>query len=128
MVLVTTCRVTFADTDILLQSCIRHFELYSRAPIDVHWCTFWPSSSFILFCLGLGLYFLRKRLDYCLSSILSFTNKYQDPPWEPSLSLQMLVFLWTTLKQNFWRRKIYDPGFGRALLMIFLYGQKVTRA
>ena len=68
---------------------------------------------------GLGPYFSAKRLDYCLSSILSFTSKYREPPLERSLSLRWLVFLRTTLKRNFSRRKISDPGFERNLLVTF---------
>ena len=37
----------------------------------------------------------------CLSSILSFINKYQERLLEQSLPLRMLVFLWTILKLNF---------------------------
>ena len=37
----------------------------------------------------------------CLSSILSFINKYQEQLLERSLPLFMLVSLWTTFKRNF---------------------------
>ena len=40
-------------------------------------------------------------LDKFCNSILSFINKYQERLLERSLSLCMLVSLWTTLKRNF---------------------------
>ena len=114
LVLRTTCRFTFADTNILLQGCIRHFEPDSHAPIggeifllllhtlmcsltifQLYAFFFWEGGG------GLGPYFSVKGLDCCLSSILSCTNKYQEPPLEQNLSLPWLVFLRPTLKQNF---------------------------
>ena len=135
-------RVTLADTDILLQGFIRHFEPDSRAPISgeffyCYYITYFDvqsdqiSALYFLFVGGggarLGPYFSVKQLDYCLSSILSFTNKYRESPLERSLSLRWLVFLRTTLKRNFSGCKIYDPGFGRDLLVTFFYMDRKSR-
>ena len=40
---------------------------------------------------------------------------------EQSLSPRMLAFLETMLKRDFKRRKIYDPGFEKDLVMTFFY-------
>ena len=113
----------------LLQNCDRHFEPDSRAPIggnfssvstylDVHSD---QSSALYYFVWDKAPLFVVKRLNYCLSSILKFTNNYQEPPLERSLSLRMLVYSLTTLKRNFQGRKLYDPGFERDLLMTLFY-------
>ena len=54
----------------------------------------------------------------CLSLILSFINKYQEPPLERSLPLGILLVLWTTLEF------LKTQHLGRDLLMTFFYMER----
>ena len=115
LVLRTTCRVTFADTDILrgIFLLLLHTLMYSLTKFQLY--------AIFFFFLGGGggvrpLFFSKTS-----GLLLEFDSKFYKEISGTTIGTKFVPPLACifTLKKNFSGRKIYNPGFGRDLLVTF---------